>query len=283
MAGAASQAGDTWLFPGTWSHLWFAGVRECPPCCSIVGVTETVHQFFCILHVCNTCSLCRVELVVKFPARGSTRVLLCPFPGVLWLYSVGQHPVSSLHIYILCCVAGIHGRVRLAKQETLTPPGHLVSPLVCRGPWMSTVVLYCWCHRYSASVLLYFTSMTYCPLIIQFLWIISVRCIPLNLRSKTRRKSSLLLTTWIYSCQSLGTVNFTLPFTTSVTILISTLQTFHSWAETSHLRPPMALLSHNSSDTPGLAPLKNVLFWGRCDFPISFSDRSMKRNVWDRL
>ena len=48
-------------------------------------------------------------------------------------------------------------RVRLAKQETLTPPGHLVSPLVWRGPWMSTVVLYCWCHSDSASVLLYFT------------------------------------------------------------------------------------------------------------------------------
>ena len=29
---------------------------------------------------------------------------------------------------------------------------------------------------------------------------------------------------------------------------------------TSHLRPPMAFLSHNSSDTPGLAPLMNVLF-----------------------
>ena len=43
------------------------------------------------------------------------------------------------------------------KQETLTPPGHLVSPLVCRGPWMSTVVLYCWCHSDGASVLLYFT------------------------------------------------------------------------------------------------------------------------------
>ena len=48
-------------------------------------------------------------------------------------------------------------RVRLAKQETLTPPGHLVSPLICRGPWMSTVVLYCWCHSDSASVILYFT------------------------------------------------------------------------------------------------------------------------------
>ena len=37
------------LLPGTWSHLWFAGVRECPPWCSIVGATVTVHQFFCIL------------------------------------------------------------------------------------------------------------------------------------------------------------------------------------------------------------------------------------------
>ena len=44
-----------------------------------------------------------LELVVRFPARGSTQVLLCLFPGVLWLwhflYSVGPHPVSSLHIY----------------------------------------------------------------------------------------------------------------------------------------------------------------------------------------
>ena len=57
----------------------------------------------CILHFCHTCSLYRVELVVQFPARGSTQVLLCLFPGVLWLwhfpYSVGPHPVSSLHIY----------------------------------------------------------------------------------------------------------------------------------------------------------------------------------------
>ena len=76
---------------------------ECPPCCSIVGATVTVHQFFRILHFCHTCSLCRVELVVQFPARDSTQVLLCLFPGVLWLghflYSVSPHPVSSLHIY----------------------------------------------------------------------------------------------------------------------------------------------------------------------------------------
>ena len=52
---------------------------------------------------CHTCSLCRVELVVQFPTRGSTQVLLCLFLGVSWLwhflYSVGPHPVSSLHIY----------------------------------------------------------------------------------------------------------------------------------------------------------------------------------------
>ena len=47
---------------------------------------------------------------------------------------------------------------------------------------------------------------------------ISVRCTPLNLRSNTRRRATLLLAIWIYSCQSIGTVNFTLPFTTSVTI-----------------------------------------------------------------
>ena len=42
-------------------------------------------------------------ILTQFPARGSTQVLLCLFPGVLWLwhflYSVGPHPVSSLHIY----------------------------------------------------------------------------------------------------------------------------------------------------------------------------------------
>ena len=105
----------------------------------------------------------------------------------------------------------------------------------------------------------------------------------MSLRSKTRRRATLLLPTWICSCQLVGTVNFILPFTTNVTISISILQTFRSWVATSHLRPPMAFLSHNLSDTPGLAPLMNVLFWGRCDFPISFSGRDMSRNVWNRL
>ena len=41
---------ERWLLPGTWSHLCFAGVRECLQWCSIVDATVTVHQFFCILH-----------------------------------------------------------------------------------------------------------------------------------------------------------------------------------------------------------------------------------------
>ena len=41
---------ETLTPPGTWSHLWFAGVRECPPWCSVIGATVTVHQFFCILY-----------------------------------------------------------------------------------------------------------------------------------------------------------------------------------------------------------------------------------------
>ena len=73
-----------------------------------------------------------------------------------------------------------------------------------------------------------YTSMTYCPLITLTLKIISFRCIPLNLRSKTRRRATLMLRTLIYSRQSVRTVNFILPFTTSVTILIFILQTFRS-------------------------------------------------------
>ena len=76
--------------------------------------SDSASVFFCILHFCHTCSLCRVELVVQFPARGSTQVSLCLFPGVMWLwhflYSVGPHwsSVKPPYIYFRC-VTGIHG------------------------------------------------------------------------------------------------------------------------------------------------------------------------------
>ena len=69
----------------------------------LVALYWLVPIFWMIL-LCHTCSLCRVKLVVQFPARGSTQVLFCLLPGVLWLwhilYSVGRpHSVSSLYIY----------------------------------------------------------------------------------------------------------------------------------------------------------------------------------------
>ena len=151
---------ETLTPPGHLVSPLLAGVLECPPWCSIVGATVTVHQFFCILHFCHTCSLCRVELVVQFPARGLTQVLLCLFPGVLWLwhflYSVGPHPVSSLYLYTFVVsrsfMAGAASQA--GDADSSRAPG-LTS--ACRGPWMSTVVLYCWCHSDGASVLLYFT------------------------------------------------------------------------------------------------------------------------------
>ena len=73
-------------------------------------------------------------------------------------YLVSIHIQCQASIYTLSLCRGHTWRVRLVKQETLTPPGHLVSPLVCRDPWMSTVVLYCWCNSDSESVFfLYFT------------------------------------------------------------------------------------------------------------------------------
>ena len=51
---------------------------------------------------------------------------------------------------------------------------------------------------------------------------------PPGLEIKDTTVATFLFPTGIYSCQSVGTVNFALLFTTSKTISISILQTFHS-------------------------------------------------------
>ena len=79
-----------------------------------------------------------------------------------------------------------------------------------------------------------------------------------------------------------GMVNFTLPSTTSEMISISTSQTFRSWVIIFNHRRPMACLSLNLYNTPGLAPRMNVLFWGPGDFPVSYSDRDTLWNAWNR-
>ena len=53
-------------------------------------------------------------------------------------------------------------------------------------------------------------------------------------------------------------------------------------SQKSEFRQPMVYLSHSSYGMPGLAPLMNVLFWGRRDFSLSSSDRDMLWNVWNR-
>ena len=46
---------------------------------------------------------------------------------------------------------------------------------------------------------------------------------------------------------------------------------------------PMAFLSHTSYGISGFVPLMNVLFFGRRDFHLSFSDRGMSGNIWNCL
>ena len=83
--------------------------------------------------------------------------------NAVWLtsYIVSVHILCQASIWTLSLCSGHSWRVRLAKQETLTPPGHLVSPLVCRGPWMPCVVLYCWCRSNTASVLVDLTFLSH--------------------------------------------------------------------------------------------------------------------------
>ena len=75
-------------------------------------------------------------------------------------------------------------------------------------------------------------------------------------------------------------VNFTLQFTTNKIVSISTSQTFCSWVVIYHHRQPMACLSLNLHDTPGLAPSMIALFWRPGDFPVAYSNRDIS---WKRL
>ena len=59
-------------------------------------------------------------------------------------------------------------------------------------------------------------------------------------------------------------------------------KTFRSGVVISHLRRPIACLSLNLYDTPGLAPLMNVLFWGPGNFPVSYLNRDSLCNAWNR-
>ena len=93
--------------------------------------------------------------------------------------------------------------------------------------------------------------MTYCQSITQTLRIIWVKCIPLNLRSKARRRATPLLPTldlllpieWRSAAHfPLGqTWQFQLPYH----------KTFGSWIAIFHLRQPIVFLSHSSYGMPG--------------------------------
>ena len=124
------------------------------------------------------------------------------------------------------------------------------------------------------------TSMMFCPWTTQSLRFTWARCIPLNSRSKTRQRATLLLLTWIYFCRSGGTVYFTLPFMTNVTISISTSQISRSWVAIFQPRPPMASWFRSLY---GLAPRMDILSWGRRDLQISFSNRDTSRNAFSDI
>ena len=69
---------------------------------------------------------------------------------------------------------------------------------------------------------------------------------------------------------------------TNVTTSISISHMFRSWVALYQLRLPMASLWRSLYDMPGLAPRLNVLFWGRQDLAISFSNSETSRNAWNR-
>ena len=101
---------------------------------------------------CSGC-FCRTPRGVRLKCYYAFFLVCC---GCDTSYIVSVHSQCQASIYPLSLYRGHSWRVRLAKQETLTPPGYLVARLVCRGPWKSTVVLYCWCISH-----LYFTFLSH--------------------------------------------------------------------------------------------------------------------------
>ena len=108
------------------------------------------------------------------------------------------------------------------------------------------------------------------------------RCIPLNLRSKTRQRATLLLLLLdlLLSIGRNGKLHIS--NMTNVTISISTSQISRSWVAIFQQLPPMASLFRSLYDMPRLASRMIVLFWGRRGFQISFSNRDTSRSTWNR-
>ena len=97
------------------------------------------------------CIVCLLE-VFALRLRLISPFFLMNYDGLKCYYSnVVKHSIYTF-VVLRAFMAGAASQAGDADS-----PGHLVSPLVCRGPCVSTVVLYCWCHSGSASVLLYFT------------------------------------------------------------------------------------------------------------------------------
>ena len=98
----------------------------------------TVHQLFCILHFLSRLFPLAVWSWQYSSLRGVR--LKCYYAFVLVCCGSDTSYIGSVHIqcqasiYTLSLCLGHSMRVRLANQEMHTPPGHLASPLVCRGP-----------------------------------------------------------------------------------------------------------------------------------------------------
>ena len=177
--------------------------------------------------------------------------------GCCTSYIVLVHIQCQASVYTLSLCRGHSWRVRLAKQETLTPPGYLVSTLVCRGPWMYTVVLYCWCHSDSASVLLYFTLLSINNPDFQN-YLSQNYPIELKIKDTTESNTSASYLDLLLSIERDGQLRTSLcdkrdDFNFNIT-------NFPFLGSNIPSSPAYGVLSHSSYGMPGLAPLMNVLF-----------------------
>ena len=118
---------------------------------------------------------------------------------------------------------------------------------------------------------------------LEILRIISLKFTALSLRWKIRRRATPLLPTWIYYCRSGGMVSLALPLIYNKRHNFNFHITHFSFLSSNIPSSPAydVFISQLIQYVRACTCCECLIYWGQCDFHVSFSGKDMSGNVWN--